>query len=293
MMAKREALEGVLPVDKPAGPTSHDIVARARRALGERRIGHTGTLDPFASGLLLLCIGRATRVAEYLSGMDKAYRATLRLGRATDTDDLTGTVVAESQAWRGLDDAIIHDALAAELGARAQLPPPYSAKKVGGERAYRIARRGEDVEMPTAEVEIFAIEVVGIALPDVTFDVRCSSGTYVRAIARDVGQRLGTHAHLTALRRTAIGELTAARAIPVDALEDPRAVAEALIPAPEALSAFPQVEVDDEAARHLTHGRPIAGGFPDGEPIVVVYDGRLLAIARAVEGRLEPRKVFV
>lgn len=293
MPASREQREGVLPVDKPAGPTSHDVVALARRALGERRIGHTGTLDPFASGLLLLCLGRATRIAEYLTGMDKSYRATLRLGVVTDTDDPTGAVLAESDAWRTLDETTIRAAFAAELGRHAQQPPAYSAKKVAGERAYRLARRGETVELPAVDVDIHAIEVVSITLPDVTFDVRCSSGTYVRSIARDVAARLGPGGHLTALRRTAIGPHAVERAVPLDRLGDAAAVAAALVPGAEALPGMPRIEVDAEDARHLTHGRAIGRELPDAEQVVVVHDGRLLAIARSTAGRVEPRKVFV
>lgn len=293
MPTKAEQLEGVLPIDKPSGPTSHDVVALARRAIGERRIGHTGTLDPFASGLLLLCVGRATRIAEYLSAMDKTYRATLRLGSATDTDDLTGDVIAESDAWRALDDSAIHEAFAAEVGRREQRPPAYSARKVGGERAYKRARRGEDVILPSVEIEVYSIDTVSIELPDITFDVKCSSGTYVRAIARDVGDRLDSAGHLTALRRTAIGVHALDHAIPLDALDDTTRVAGALIATADALRAYPRIDVDDEDARHLTHGRPIPSTLADAEPVVVVHEGKLLAIARAVGGSVEPRKVFV
>ena len=293
MTKRRESVEGVLPVDKPAGPTSHDVVAQARRALGERRIGHTGTLDPFASGLLLLCVGRATRIAEYLTDMDKAYRATMRLGAATDTDDLTGTVLTEDDAWKALDDAAIRAAFAAEAGRRPQRPPAYSAKKVGGERAHRIARRGDTVELPEVEVEIHAIEVIAVDLPDVTFHVRCSSGTYIRSIARDVAARVGSGGHLTALRRTAIGPHRVADAVPVDEISDTTAVANALIAPAAALATFPRMNVGEEDARHLTHGRPVECALPDAETILVLHDARLLAIGRAVGGRLEPNKVFV
>ncbi len=293
MTKRRESLEGVLPVDKPAGPTSHDVVAQARRALGERRIGHTGTLDPFASGLLLLCVGRATRIAEYLTDMPKAYRATMRLGAATDTDDATGSVVAENDAWRTLDDATIRAAFAAEAGRRPQRPPAYSAKKIAGERAYRLARRGEVVELPDVDIEVHAIEVIAIALPEITFHVRCSSGTYIRSIGRDVAERLGTLGHLTALRRTAIGSHSVADALAVDRLDDPAAVASMLIAPAAALATFPRLSVDEEDARHLTHGRPVSCTLPDAQTIVVLHDDRLLAIGRAAGGRLEPNKVFV
>lgn len=293
MTKRRESLEGVLPVDKPAGPTSHDVVAQARRALGERRIGHTGTLDPFASGLLLLCVGRATRIAEYLTDMPKAYRATMRLGAATDTDDATGSVVAESDAWRTLDDATIRAAFAAEAGRRPQRPPAYSAKKISGERAHRLARRGEIVELPDVDIEVHAIEVIAIALPEITFHVRCSSGTYIRSIGRDVAERLGTLGHLTALRRTAIGPHSVADALATDRLDDPVAVASVLIAPAAALATFPRLSVGEDDARHLTHGRPVSCALPDAQTIVVLHDDRLLAIGRAAGGRLEPNKVFV
>lgn len=293
MTKRRESLEGVLPVDKPAGPTSHDVVAQARRALGERRIGHTGTLDPFASGLLLLCVGRATRIAEYLTDMPKAYRATMRLGAATDTDDATGSVVAESDAWRTLDDATIRAAFAAEAGRRPQRPPAYSAKKIAGERAHRLARRGEIVELPDVDIEVHAIEVIAIALPEITFHVRCSSGTYIRSIGRDVAERLGTLGHLTALRRTAIGPHSVADALATDRLDDPVAVASVLIAPAAALATFPRLSVGEDDARHLTHGRPVSCALPDAQTIVVLHDDRLLAIGRAAGGRLEPNKVFV
>lgn len=293
MTKRRESLEGVLPVDKPAGPTSHDVVAQARRALGERRIGHTGTLDPFASGLLLLCVGRATRIAEYLTDMPKAYRATMRLGTATDTDDATGSVVAESDAWRTLNDATIRAAFAAEAGRRPQRPPAYSAKKIAGERAHRLARRGEIVELPDVDIEVHAIEVIAMALPEITFHVRCSSGTYIRSIGRDVAERLGTLGHLTALRRTAIGPHSVADALAVDRLDDPVTVANTLIAPAIALATFPRLSVDAEDARHLTHGRPVSCALPDAQTIVVLHDDRLLAIGRAAGGRLEPNKVFV
>jgi len=293
MTTRRESLEGVLPVDKPVGPTSHDVVAQARRVLGERRIGHTGTLDPFASGLLLLCIGRATRIAEYLTDMSKSYRATMRFGATTDTDDATGSVIAESAAWQSLGDARVRAAFAAEAGVRPQRPPAYSARKVGGERAYRLARRGEEVELPEVEIEIHAIDVIEIALPDVTFHVRCSSGTYIRSIARDVADRLGTSGHLAALRRTAIGPHSVADALTVEQLAEPAAVATSLIAPAAALATFPQLRVDEEDARHLTHGRPVQCALPDAQTIVVLHEDRLLAIGRTSGGRLEPNKVFV
>lgn len=294
MTTKPDVPEGVLPVDKPEGPTSHDVVARARRALGERRIGHTGTLDPFASGLLLLCIGRATRIAEYLTGMSKSYRATLRLGSATATDDRTGDVVATSEAWQTLTHDDIAAALHAEVGARAQLPPAYSAKKIDGRRAYQLAREGASVAIASADVEIEQIDVVDIALPDVTFDVRCSSGTYIRAIARDVGERLGTHAHLSALRRTAIGPHRIEDALPLEALADESRWRRALIEPAEAVRHMPHLDVDADGLAAVAHGRALnAAGAPDAEPVAVLHTGSLIAIGAVRQGMLQPRKVFL
>ncbi|NIP58321.1 MAG: tRNA pseudouridine(55) synthase TruB, partial [Gemmatimonadetes bacterium] len=197
--------DGVLPVDKPVGPTSHDVVARARRALDTGRIGHTGTLDPFASGLLLLCVGPATRLSEYLTALEKSYVAVARLGVGTDTLDPEGAVVERSDSWSELDRARIEEASASFLGRREQVPPQFSAKKVGGEAMYARARRGERVELSPIPVEIHELELLGVDLPDVRLRIRCSSGTYVRALARDLGAALGEPAHLAELRRTAVG----------------------------------------------------------------------------------------
>lgn len=198
-------MNGVLPVDKSEGPTSHDVVAVARKALDMRRIGHTGTLDPFATGLLVLCLGQATKLAQYLTGLDKSYEATARLGVATDTLDRTGEVIAETDAWETLDEARVREAFEGQRGERAQTPPAFSAKRVGGKKSYQLARAGEAVELAPVDVTIHGLEVVAINGPDVRFRLRCSSGTYVRAVARDAGETLGVGAHLTALRRTAVG----------------------------------------------------------------------------------------
>lgn len=286
--------EGILPVDKPEGPTSHDVVASARRALGTRRVGHTGTLDPFASGLLLLCVGRATRLAEYLSGLPKTYSAVARLGESTDTLDRTGTLIADSEAWRGLEEARVRAALESQAGDRLQVPPAYSAKKVGGERLHRLARRGEVVEAAPSPVTIHRIELERLDLPDVAFHVECSSGTYVRAIARDLGDELGTGAHLTWLRRTRIGDWDVASAIPTDALTDPSAVRGAWVDPLAALRHLPRVDVDDGDAADLGHGRvvPAPGELAPGTLVAVAHRGHLLAIARAEDAGLRPRKVF-
>ncbi|MBW3535341.1 MAG: tRNA pseudouridine(55) synthase TruB, partial [Gemmatimonadetes bacterium] len=220
---------GVLPVDKPAGPTSHDVVGMARRALETRRVGHTGTLDPFATGLLLLCVGPATRLSEYLTGLDKTYEATALLGTRTETEDAEGAVVSRDDRWKALEPSEVRDAVAAMVGPMAQVPPAFSAKKVAGEAAHRRARRGESFTLEAVVVEVYAAELLEVALPEIRFRVRCSSGTYVRALARDLGESLGTGAHLTALRRTRVGAFPVDGALPPPALEDPAAVSAAWI----------------------------------------------------------------
>jgi len=288
-------LNGVLPVDKPAGPTSHDVVAAARRGIGMRRVGHTGTLDPFASGLLLLCLGPATRLAEYLTPLRKTYRATLRLGVVTDTDDHTGEPVATSDAWRGLDEGAIRAALAAQVGTIRQLPPAYSAKRVAGERAYEAARRGRTLALEPVEVTVHRIEVRRVEPPEVDFEVECSSGTYIRSIARDAGEALGVGAHLVGLRRTGIGRFHADDALVVDALADREAVERALVPPLAAVSHLPAVAVGEELARMVAQGRavPAPADAPAGEPLALASAACvLLAIAERRGGLVHPRKVF-
>ncbi|HEX8321192.1 tRNA pseudouridine(55) synthase TruB [Longimicrobium sp.] len=288
-------MNGVLPVDKPVGPTSHDVVGAVRRALRIKQVGHTGTLDPFASGLLLVCIGPATRLAEYITPLPKTYLATMRLGEATDTDDHTGTVVSSSESWRDVSAEAIEAALMAQVGEIDQVPPAYSAKKVAGERMYDVARRGGEVDLPPVRVTIHSLQVVSIDLPDVVFEVECGSGTYIRAIARDVGRALGVGGHLRELRRTRIGAHDVARAVPVDQLGDEALVASALIAPAGAVSHLAHGRVDERGVADLGFGRAVAvdAEIADGETVAVLApDGGLLAIGEAAGGRVRPRKVF-
>lgn len=291
----------VLPLDKPSGPTSHDMVARTRRALGTKRVGHTGTLDPFASGLLLLCVGRATRVAEYLSALDKTYEATVRLGRTTDTLDREGRVISEQEGSTTLRRDEILDALEGFTGDIEQVPPQYSAKKVEGEAMHRRARRGEHVELEPRNVRIHEVTLLSMDLPLLRLRVRCSSGTYIRSLARDVGEVLRVGAHLAELRRTAIGAFHVADALSADALDDLARVAAAALSPLAALGHMPSVEVGDEAVERLGQGRPIAvdpahsgSAWTRGpDPAVVLARaGEIVAIAEARGGLLHPRKVF-
>ena len=216
-------MDGALIIDKPAGFTSHDVVAQVRHILHERRVGHTGTLDPFATGVLVIVVGRATRLAQFLSGVDKEYEAVIRLGYATDTGDLTGKplepVVSSSHEW---SKEQIEAALESLRGEIEQVPPMYSAKKQGGQKLYELARRGEEVERKPVQVCIHAFETIaGNELPkdnlDGTFDLKvrvaCSAGTYVRTLAEDFGKRLNVGAHLAELRRTRVGDFNIQQAI--------------------------------------------------------------------------------
>ena len=288
-------MNGVLPVDKPAGPTSHDVVASARRALKLRRIGHTGTLDPFATGLLLLCLGTATRLAEYLTGMDKTYEGVARLGIRTDTLDGTGAASAEDERWRELGEAAVREAFAAEAGTRLQQPPAFSAKKVAGRRAYELARAGEAVLPDPVEVTIRRIAVEAVDGPLVRFSLTCSSGTYVRAVARDVGERLGVGAHLTELRRTAIGSFDVGRAVPLERLEDADAVRRAVLPPLDALADLPAADIDAGSLARIRNGQAVrvpGGAGREGGVVAVSSGGVLVAVARRDGDLLRPTKVF-
>jgi tRNA pseudouridine55 synthase len=307
---KVEAGDYLLLVDKPVGPTSHDVVAAARSALGNRRVGHTGTLDPFASGLLVLCVGRATRLAEYLSGMDKEYLATARLGTATDTLDTEGEVTSVSESWRTLEESAIEAALRTFCGEIDQVPPQYSAKKVDGEAMHRRARRGDSVELAPTPVTVHDIALISYEPPDVCFSLRCSSGTYVRAIARDLGLALETGAHLTALRRTRVGDFHVSDAVPADELELADSVARARLEPAHALRGMASLMVDAGVAGRLIQGQRVriqpgppldgptepAHGVPtlasDGTLVAVSVGDDLLAIAELTDGVLRPRKVF-
>jgi tRNA pseudouridine55 synthase len=276
-------LDGVLVVDKPAGPTSHDVVDRARRALGERRIGHTGTLDPFASGVLALCVGKATRLVRFLSGGEKHYRAALRLGFGTSTDDFTGDPLgAPAPVVVSRDE--VRRALSGLTGSYDQVPPAFSARHVDGRRAYELARRGAEVPLVATPVTVHGIELVELAGERLVVDVRCSPGTYVRALARDLGERLGTGAHLTELRRTRSGEFTLAQAV---SGEDLAAATARLLPLHRLLPEMPAVEVPTALRLRVQQGRELGpehllGGFPDPAPErlrVLDANGELIALA--------------
>lgn len=274
-------------MDKPAGPTSHDVVQRVRRALKTRAVGHTGTLDPFATGLLVVLVGRATRLARFVEAEAKTYLATARLGIATDTDDRTGAPLAPAADLSGLDRVRVIEALASLAGEQRQRPPRYSAKHVDGERSYRLARRGVVVEPAETTVVVHRIELVSWASPELVFRATVSAGTYVRALARDLGERLGVGAHLTALRREAIGELRVEDAVPLE-LVGPHAVR----PAREVLGHLPAVELDEPGRVAVSHGRALPTDAGTHGDVALTYAGELVAVARAGDGWLRPSVVL-
>jgi tRNA pseudouridine55 synthase len=288
------------------------VVQRVRRAYRTRAVGHTGTLDPFATGLLVVLLGRATRLARFVEAQAKTYLATARLGVATTTDDPEGEALEPAldaaAVAAAVDRARLEAALAGFRGTQRQRPPSYSAKRVDGERSHRLARRGEAVELAETMVTVHGIELVDYQPPQVTFRTTVSAGTYVRAIARDLGARLGTGAHLTALRREAIGPLTVADAVPLEALGP----GTPLRPPHEVLAHLPAVELDEEGRRAVAHGRTVrdpsalaesapAATVPDGTAapaegrpglVALVHAGRLAAVAASGDGWLRPTVVL-
>ena len=278
-------------VAKPPGPTSHDVVDVVRGALATTRVGHLGTLDPFAEGLLVLVVGRATRLAGFAGGWSKSYEGVIRLGVTTTTDDATGATLATSDAWRGLGPLRIRAALERFRGAFEQRPPAYSAVSVAGERAYARARRGEGVTPAARRVEVLELELVSLVLPDLRFRATVSAGTYLRSLARDVGEVLGCGALLAALRRTRVGSFRLEEAVA------PEAVTAAAIRDPQALVAdLPRRDLDAAEREAVVHGRPIAAGEGAAAARVALFaDGRLVAVAESARAEggavLQPRVV--
>jgi tRNA pseudouridine55 synthase len=272
-------------VDKPAGKTSHDVVQHVRRALGTRAVGHTGTLDPFATGLLVVLVGRATRLARFVEAQPKTYLATGRLGVRTSTDDLTGDTITSSESTALVSEGALRDVLADFIGSSMQRPPEFSAKRVGGERSYRRARRGEKIDLAPVPVTVHEIGLLAFRPPEFDFQVKVSAGTYIRAIARDVGERLGVGAHLTQLRRQSIGSLRVEQAVALDQVGP-----EALLSPGRVLADLPVVDLDESERRDISHGRAVADDSPNrhGDAVALMARGELLAVARPENGRLHP-----
>ncbi|MFP3554482.1 tRNA pseudouridine(55) synthase TruB [Paraburkholderia sp. SIMBA_049] len=297
----RRALDGVLLLDKPVGLSSNDALIRAKRLYLAKKAGHTGTLDPLASGLLPLCFGEATKFSQDLLEADKTYEATMRLGIRTATGDAEGEAIETRDVT--CDQGAVEKALAQFRGEIVQVPPMYSALKRDGKPLYEYARAGQTVEREGRQVTIHALELLACALPDVTFRVTCSKGTYVRTLAEDIGEALGCGAHLVMLRRTGVGALTLANSVTLDALSDalPDERDAWLQPVDALLSTFPSVQLDAEATRRFLHGQRLRLADLSVDESVLhatrtrVYasEGKLLGVARVGEGVLAPERLIV
>jgi tRNA pseudouridine55 synthase len=275
-------------VDKPEGPTSHDVVARARRLFGTRAVGHTGTLDPFATGLLILVFGGATRLARWAERHPKVYRADIRLGRTTDTDDGTGATIAECSPREWPAESEVEAALARLRGTQLQRPPAYSARRVDGERSHRLARRGGRPEPAPAEVTVSRLALVSCRGSLVTFEAEVSAGTYIRALARDLGELLGTGAFTESLRRERIGPWSVADARPLADLTG----REDLLPPLALLAGLPEVSLTAEELPGVRLGRDVSRAGPTEGEAALVEDGRLVAVGRAVANGWHPAVVL-
>ena len=289
------SIDGIVLVDKPQGPTSHDVVARARRIFNTRKVGHAGTLDPMATGMLVLGIGRGTRLLGYLAANDKEYLATMRLGVATDTDDAEGTVIAQADA-SGITDNQILEVVRDYRGHISQRPSSVSAIKVDGKRAYARVRDGEEIELPSRQVTVQDLEIMGIVrLPelnaiDVDIRVVCSAGTYIRALARDIGAQLAVGGHLTFLRRTRSGLFS--QMVELAELEE----SPQFVPLPQAVrQAFPCVDLPEADENRARHGMRVPSPLDVGSGLCGVFasNGEVIALSENVNNELVPVVVFV
>ena len=293
----KNAISGVLVVDKPVGLTSHDVVQVVRKGTNIRRAGHTGTLDPRASGVLVILIGPAVRLSEYVSASDKRYQAVVRLGASTDTYDADGRILSTSPVDK-ITEAQFEKALQSFVGEIEQVPPPYSAIKIKGRKAYEMAREGEEVDLAPRKIKVYSLELLEWAPPEAVIDVYCSSGTYVRSLAHDMGEKLGCGAHLIGLRRTKSGRFTLRDATPLrrlrESFEDGTWY-QFLIPAAEALSDWSSIELTQDQVEAIRHGHRIqAGKHSLGMARGVSEQGELVALLEFIPeaGEWQPKKVF-
>ncbi|RYZ37266.1 MAG: tRNA pseudouridine(55) synthase TruB [Myxococcaceae bacterium] len=287
-------MDGVLVIDKPLGPTSFDVVRQVRSLLKVKKAGHTGTLDPMATGVLPVCLGEATKVAGYITEGDKAYDAVVRLGIETDTQDAQGKTTAEAPV-PPLTAAVLEAALAPFRGTFEQVPPMYSAVKIAGKRLYELARAGEEVERASRTVTVHELVLRDFSADRLTLSVRCSKGFYVRTLAYELGRALGCGAHLEALRRTASGPFNLSRALPLGELGSlsRETVAGRLVSLGDALTDLPLVRVGAEDAKRVSHGVPVEVAPQPGKVRVLGPDDALLAMAEVVGGRLRYLRVFI
>lgn len=270
-------VEGVLNIDKPAGWTSHDVVARLRKILKVKKIGHAGTLDPDATGVLVVCVGKATKIVEYLVGLDKEYEAVMRLGETTDTQDASG-VVLEKAAWEHVTDKDLLNCFSRFTGEITQIPSAYSAIKVRGVPSYKLARKGEEVEIPRRKVKIYKIEFLKREGADIFFKVHCSKGTYIRTLCHDIGRDIGVGAHLRALRRTRSGSFLIGDALSLEYLSglmETGRLDKKFYGMDEVMAGFPSIILDEEREKKTVHGNPV---FLNAEQGATLLSGSLVRL---------------
>ena len=291
------SISGVLVVDKPVGLTSHDVVQIIRRGTFIRRAGHTGTLDPRASGVLVVLLGPAVRLSEYVSASDKRYQAVIQLGKTTDTYDADGQVLT-SNPVDNITEAQFEEALQQFVGEIEQVPPPYSAIKIKGRKAYEMARNGEEFDLQPRKINVYSLELLEWAPPEAVIDVYCSSGTYIRSLANDLGKVLGCGAHLVGLRRTKSGRFTLRDAVPLRKLReafDDGSWYQYVIPAAEALSDWPSIELSEANVDAIRHGHRIPGELGIGKMARGISEqGDLVALLEfdPASNEWQPKKVF-
>ena len=291
-------MNGWLLVDKPGGVTSHDVVQRARRIVSGCRIGHTGTLDPLATGLLVLGIGNTTRLSEYLVSQPKQYSAVVRLGQTTTSYDADGDIISENCV--GIAIAEIKSILPNFRGCIEQVPPIYSAIKIRGERAYKLARTGKTVKMSSRSVRIDKLLLIDYCSPDVTLEISCSSGTYVRSLAHDIGESLGCGAHLQSLRRDVVGPFNLQHAYTLEEIQqafDNNEIKSLLLPSSDAMVGWPELRFDADGVQKIRHGNPVKGAGCISSSLALAYDleGELIAVLQGQpkSGHWQPKKVLI
>jgi tRNA pseudouridine55 synthase len=285
-------MEGILNIDKPGGMTSHDVVNRVRRVAGTRRVGHAGTLDPLATGVLVVCVGRATRLAEYVVGRPKSYETVVRLGETTNTYDADGEI--EQTRPVVVTDEMLHTTLTSFQGVIEQVPPMYSAIKRDGQPLYKLARQGITVERSARTVTVTALQVLARDGDDVTLRVECSTGTYIRSLAHDLGEALGCGGHVLTLRRTRVGSFSAETAIPLDQLTSAN-IRDSLLPPERAVAYLPRIILNPQQLIDVVHGKPIAPPMANIESdLVYATDaaGHFVGVLRVEDDYLQPHKVF-
>lgn len=286
-------MNGIILVDKPQDWTSHDVVAKLRGVLHERRIGHSGTLDPLATGLLVVFVGRATRAVDFAEADSKEYLAGLRLGVSTDTQDITGNIVAESAALP--DEAALREALGRFIGDVEQIPPMYSAIKIGGKKLYELARRGESVERAPRKITVSAIDIAGRDGDDYILNISCSKGTYVRTLCSDIGEALGCGACMSSLRRTRAGVFSVDDAhslADIEAAVREGRLSDIILPVDTLFASFPKLTVSQSAAKRLKNGNIIKISAEDGEYKVYSDSDEFLLLGRVECGKLKTIKSF-